>query len=164
MKKKKVLVSGCYDLLHGVHIAFFKAASAYGKLYVSIGRDNNITGLKGTKPYFSEQERLYIVRAIKYVEDAFLASGKGMLDFEPDMKTLKPDIFVVNHDGHSADKEALCKKEGVEYIVLDRIPEPGLPGRSSSETKKELRFPYRLCIAGGWIDQPWVSKFIPDRL
>jgi cytidyltransferase-like protein len=59
MKKKKVLVSGCYDLLHGGHIAFFKAASEYGKLYVSIGRDDNIFNLKGKKPYFSEQERLY---------------------------------------------------------------------------------------------------------
>lgn len=164
MKKKKVLVSGCYDLLHGGHIAFFKAASAYGKLYVSIGRDNNINGLKGKKPYFSEQERLYIVKSIKYVGDAFLASGNGMLDFEPDLKKLKPDIFVVNRDGHSADKEALCKKEGVEYIVLDRIPEPGLPGRSSSETKRELRFPFRLCIAGGWIDQPWVSKIHPGSV
>ena len=164
MKKKKVLVSGCYDLLHGGHIAFFKAASEYGKLYVSIGRDDNVFRLKGKKPYFSEKERLYIVKSIKYVGDAFLASGTGLLDFEPDMKKLKPDIFVVNHDGHSADKETLCKKEGVEYIVLDRIPEPGLPVRSSSETKRELRFPYRLCIAGGWIDQPWVSKIHPGSV
>jgi len=164
MNKKKVLVSGCYDLLHGGHIAFFKAASAYGKLYVSIGRDENIFVLKGKKPYFSEQERLYIIRSIKYVGDAFLASGTGLLDFEPDLKKLKPDIFVVNKDGHSADKEALCKREGVEYVVLDRIPEPGLPGRSSSETKRELRFPYRLCIAGGWIDQPWVSKIHPGSV
>ena len=164
MKKKKVLVSGCYDLLHGGHIAFFKAASEYGKLYVSIGRDDNVFRLKGKKPYFSEKERLYIVKSIKYVGDAFLASGTGLLDFAPDMKKLKPDIFVVNHDGHSADKETLCKKEGVEYIVLDRIPEPGLPVRSSSETKRELRFPYRLCIAGGWIDQPWVSKIHPGSV
>ncbi|HBE41771.1 MAG TPA: cytidyltransferase [Bacteroidales bacterium] len=164
MIKKKVLVSGCYDLLHGGHIAFFKAASAFGKLYVSIGRDDNIFNLKNRKPYFSEKERLYIVKSIKYVGDAFLASGSGMLDFEPDMKKLKPDYFVVNHDGHSSDKEELCRREGVEYIVLDRIPEPGLPERSSSETKRELRFPYRLCLAGGWIDQPWVSKIHPGSV
>ncbi len=164
MKKKKVLVSGCYDLLHGGHIAFFKAASEYGKLYVSVGRDDNVFKLKGKKPYFSEKERLYIVKSIKYVGDAFLASGTGLLDFAPDMNKLKPDIFIVNQDGHSADKETLCKNEGVEYIVLDRIPEPGLPVRSSSETKRELRFPYRLCIAGGWIDQPWVSKIHPGSV
>lgn len=161
---KKVLVSGCYDLIHGGHIAFFKAAASYGDLYVSIGSDRNVEVLKGKKPYFSEQERLYIIRSIKYVKDAFIATGSGMLDFEPDLKKLRPDYLIVNHDGHSADKEELCRKEGVEYIVLDRIPEPGLPARSSSETKREMRFPYRLCLAGGWIDQPWVSKIHPGSV
>jgi cytidyltransferase-like protein len=164
MKSKKVLVSGCYDLTHGGHIAFFKTASAYGDLYVSVGRDENLLFLKGKKPVFSEDERLYIVKSVKFVHDAFLASGAGMLDFEPDMKRLKPDIFVVNHDGHTYDKENLCKKLGIEYIVLHRIPEPGLPARSSSVTKRDMRFPYRLCLAGGWIDQPWVSKIHPGSV
>ncbi len=164
MKSKKVLVSGCFDLLHGGHIAFFKTASSYGKVYVSVGRDNNLLLLKGKKPYFSQEERLYIIKSIRYVEDAFLASGEGMLDFEPDMRRLKPDILIVNHDGHTVEKERLCKDMGVEYIILERIPEEGLPARSSSETKKELGFPYRLCLAGGWIDQPWVSEKHPGSV
>jgi cytidyltransferase-like protein len=53
MKVKKVLVSGCYDLLHGGHIAFFKTASDYGDLYVSIGTDENLLSLKGKKPVFT---------------------------------------------------------------------------------------------------------------
>jgi cytidyltransferase-like protein len=164
MKNKKVLVSGCFDLLHGGHIAFFKTASSYGDLFVCLGRDDNLLLLKGKRPVFSEKERLFIVKSIRYVHDAFLASGTGLLDFEPDLKTIKPDIFIVNSDGHSPEKENLCKKLGIEYIVLERIPEPGLPERSSSVTKKELRFPYRLCLAGGWIDQPWVSKIYPGSV
>jgi len=164
MRNKKVLVSGCFDLLHGGHIAFFKTASSYGDLYVSIGRDENLLLLKGRKPVFSESERLYIVKSIRYVYDAFLASGNGMLDFEPDLKRIKPDFFVVNADGHSSDKEILCKKLGIEYIILERIPEPGLPARSSSETKRNMKFPYRLCLAGGWIDQPWVSQIHPGSV
>jgi len=164
MKSKKVLVSGCFDLLHGGHIAFFKTAASYGDLYVSVGRDNNLFNLKGKKPYFSEEERLYIVRSIKYVHEAFLAGGFGMLDFEPDIQRIKPDIFIVNKDGHTSDKEKLCKKMGIKYLVLERIPEDGLPARSSSGTKKEMRFPYRLCLAGGWIDQPWVSKICPGSV
>ncbi|MDO9340803.1 MAG: adenylyltransferase/cytidyltransferase family protein [Bacteroidales bacterium] len=164
MKSKKVLVSGCFDLLHGGHIAFFKTAASYGNLYVSVGRDDNLLQLKGKNPFFSEEERLYIVKSIKYVSEAFLASGSGMLDFEPDIKRIKPDILIVNKDGHTPDKERLCKKAGVEYVVLERIPEEGLPARSSSGTKKELRFPYRLCLAGGWIDQPWVSKIYPGSV
>jgi cytidyltransferase-like protein len=164
MRNKKVLVSGCFDLLHAGHIAFFKTASSYGDLYVSIGRDENLLLLKGRKPVFSESERLYIVRSIRYVYDAFLASGSGMLDFEPELRRINPDIFVVNFDGHSSDKEILCKKLGIEYIRLDRIPEPGLPVRSSSETKRDMKFPYRLCLAGGWMDQPWVSEIYPGSV
>jgi len=158
MNNNKVLVSGCFDLIHGGHIAFFKTAAALGKLYVSVGRDDNLLLLKGKKPYFSQEERLYIVRSIKYVEDAFLASGSGLLDFVPDINRIRPDIFIVNQDGHTPEKEALCKKLGINYIVLERIPEPGLPTRTSSGTKRDMRFPYRLCLAGGWIDQPWVSE------
>jgi len=161
MSEKKVMVSGCYDLIHGGHIAFFKTAAAYGKLYVFLGQDKNVLQLKGKAPYFSEQERKFIVGSCKYVEEAIVSSGMGMLDFEPDMRKLKPDIFIVNHDGHTPAKEKLCKELGVEYIVLERIPEEGLPVRSSSETKREMRFPYRVCIAGGWMDQPWVSEIYP---
>lgn len=164
MGNKKVMVSGCFDLLHGGHIAFFKTAASFGKLYVSIGRDENLLLLKGKKPVFSEVERLFIVKSIKYVEEAFLASGNGILDFEPDLTRVKPDIFIVNKDGHTPDKENLCKHLGIDYLVLERIPEPGLPFRSSSVTKREMRFPYRLCLAGGWIDQPWVSRMHPGSV
>jgi cytidyltransferase-like protein len=164
MKKRKVLVSGCYDLIHGGHVAFFKTAATYGDLYVSLGRDENLLILKGRRPVFAEEERLFIVKSIKYVYDAFLASGMGMLDFEPDLLRIKPDIFVVNSDGHTPDKEVLCKKMGIDYMVLDRIPEPGLPERSSSGIKKEMGFPYRLCLAGGWMDQPWVSEIHPGSV
>jgi cytidyltransferase-like protein len=164
MKNRKVMVSGCFDLIHGGHIAFFKTAASYGDLYVSIGRDENLLLLKAKKPVFSETERLYIVKSVRYVHDAFLATGSGLLDFEPELKRIQPDIFIVNSDGHSAEKENLCRKLGIEYIVLDRIPEPGLPARSSSETKRDMKFPYRLCLAGGWIDQPWVSEIHPGSV
>jgi cytidyltransferase-like protein len=164
MKEKKVLVSGCYDLLHGGHVAFFKTASAYGKLYVSVGKDESLLKLKGKRPFLNEKERLYIVGAIKYVHEAFIASGTGMLDFEPDLKRIRPDFFVVNHDGHTPDKEKLCKSLGINYVVLERIPEPGLPARASSGIKREIRFPYRVCIAGGWMDQPWVSEVYPGSV
>jgi hypothetical protein len=36
--------------------------------------------------------------------------------------------------------------------------------RSGSGTKREMRFPYRLCLAGGWIDQPWVSEIYPGSV
>lgn len=164
MRKKTVMVSGCYDLLHAGHIAFFKTAAQYGKLHVFLGRDENLKLLKGKAPYFNQDERKYMVQAVRYVEKAYIASGMGILDFADDMRRLKPDYFVVNSDGFTPGKKQLCDELGVELIVLERIPEEGLPARSSSESKRELKFPYRLCLAGGWIDQPWVSSIYPGSV
>ena len=36
MANKKVFVSGCYDMLHSGHVAFFKEAARYGDLYVCL--------------------------------------------------------------------------------------------------------------------------------
>ena len=52
---KKVFVSGCYDMLHSGHVAFFKSASKYGDLYVGIGSDKTIEELKHRKTVYSER-------------------------------------------------------------------------------------------------------------
>ena len=163
-KYKKVMVSGCFDLLHAGHVAFFKTAAEYGDLYVCLGTDDNIQLLKHHAPRFGEDERLYMVQAVRYVKEARLASGSGYLDYEPDMAELNPDVFIVNEDGDREEKRALCAKYGVEYLVLPRVPAEGLPARSSSAVKAETALPYRLCLAGGWMDQPFISQFAPGSV
>jgi cytidyltransferase-like protein len=158
MREKKVLVSGCFDLLHAGHVAFLNEAATYGRLYVSVGTDKNLELLKQQAAYFKQEERVYVIENIRCVEKAFLASGSGMLDFAPDLERIRPDYFIVNEDGHTPDKKRLCKKLGIEYVVLKRTPAASLPPRASSQIKKDLKFPYRIALAGGWIDQPWVSE------
>ncbi|MCM1520255.1 MAG: adenylyltransferase/cytidyltransferase family protein [Lachnoclostridium sp.] len=160
---KKVFVSGCYDMLHSGHVAFFKEASRYGDLYVGIGSDATIQQLKNRKTVYSEKERLYMVKAIRYVTDAYINPGSGMLDFLDTLDIVKPDVFVVNSDGGSDLKRNLCKERGIEYIELERIPDAGLEARSTTSLRKNTRsnLPYRIDIAGTWIDQPYVSEFGP---
>lgn len=158
---KKVFVSGCYDMLHSGHVAFFKEASQYGDLYVGIGSDKTIQELKNRKTVYSEKERLYMVKAIRYVTDAYINSGSGMLDFVETMDAVKPDIFVVNSDGGSDVKRKLCADRGIEYIELQRVPDAGLDARSTTSLRTNVKshLPYRIDIAGTWIDQPYVSQY-----
>lgn len=160
---KKVFVSGCYDMLHSGHVAFFKEASRYGDLYVGIGSDSTIEELKHRKTVYSEQERLYMVKAIRYVTDACINSGSGMLDFVETVERVKPDVFVVNSDGGSDAKREFCRERGIEYIVLERTPEAGLEARSTTSLRTGVKshLPYRVDLAGTWIDQPYVSEFGP---
>lgn len=159
---KKVFVSGCYDLLHSGHVEFFRQASQYGDLYVGIGSDATILGYKNHKTVYSEQERLFMVKSIRYVKDAYINQGSGILDFLPTLDIVKPDILVVNSDGGNDDKRRVCEERGIQYVVLERVPQEGLTARSSTDLKKtESQIPTRLDIAGTWIDQPYVSQYAP---
>jgi galactokinase/mevalonate kinase-like predicted kinase/glycerol-3-phosphate cytidylyltransferase-like family protein len=141
--------------------AFFKQAAVYGDLYVGIGSDNTIRNLKGRETINSEDERKYMIESLKYVKQAVINTGSGHMDFVEEMKSLQPDCFVVNEDGDSPDKVKLCQELGVEYIVLKRIPEAGLPSRSTTSIRNICSIPYRIDLAGGWLDQPYVSKYHP---
>lgn len=159
---KKVFVSGCYDLLHSGHVEFFRQASQYGDLYVGIGSDKTILHYKNHKTVYSEQERLFMVRSIRYVKEAYINAGSGILDFIPTLDIVRPDILVVNSDGGSEAKRQLCQEKGIEYVVLERDPHEGLEARSSTALKKSpCQLPTRLDLAGTWIDQPYVSCFHP---
>lgn len=158
---KKVFVSGCYDMLHSGHVAFFEEAATYGDLYVGIGSDKTVNELKARKTVNNEQERLYMVSSLKSVKEAWVNSGSGLIDFLEEIKRLKPDIFFVNSDGHSSLKEQLCKDLGIEYVVSKRVPHENLPVRSTTALREECRIPYRIDLAGGWLDQPNVSSLYP---
>ena len=161
-RKPKVFVSGCYDLLHSGHVEFFRQAAEYGDLYVGIGSDSTIERYKHHKPIYSEQERLFMVKSIRYVKEAFINAGDGILDFLPTLDIVKPDILVVNSDGGSDVKRRVCQERGIEYVVLERVPQAGLQARSSTDLKKTAsQIPTRLDIAGTWIDQPYVSQYAP---
>jgi cytidyltransferase-like protein len=162
--KKKVFVSGCYDLLHSGHIAFFHEASEYGDLTVALGSDKTVFELKGRLPVNSEEERLFMVKSVNYVADAFVSQGSGMLDFLEEFNQLKPDIMVVNTEGNVPQKQALCEEHGVEYVVLQREPHEGLPKRSTTSLRTIHQMPFRVDIAGGWLDQPYVSEHHPGSV
>ncbi len=134
--RKKVVVTGCYDWLHSGHVRFFEEVSAYGDLYVVVGHDSNIRLLKGGgHPLLSQEERRYMVGSIKYVKHSLISSGDGWLDADPEIRRLKPDIYAVNADGDVGGKRDYCATLGIEYLVLKRIPAPGLPQRTSTELR-----------------------------
>lgn len=134
--RKKVIITGCYDWLHTGHVRFFEEVSEYGSVYAVVGHDANIALLKGAgHPQFSQDERAYMVGSIRYVTQALISSGMGWLDAEPEILKIKPDIYAVNEDGDKPEKKDYCQKHGIEYLVLKRLPRPGLPRRQSTDLR-----------------------------
>jgi cytidyltransferase-like protein len=161
---KKVFVTGCFDMLHSGHVAFLKEASTFGDLYVSIGADDNVHNLKGRYPVNTQDERKYMIDALACVKKCMVNSGWGYIDFQNELQEVKPDIFVVNEDGHTPSKQALCEETGIEYHILKRLPHADLPVRSTTMLRTECTIPFRIDLAGGWLDPPYVSKHHPGSV
>jgi cytidyltransferase-like protein len=160
----KVFVSGCFDLLHSGHIAFFREAAQYGDLYVALGSDKTVYDLKGRSPINSQEERLFMVQSVSYVKHAFISRGSGMLDFDSELAEIQPDLFIVNEDGNIPEKRELCETLGIEYLILRREPHQNLLPRSTTALRRRHQIPYRIDLAGGWLDQPFVSKYCPGSV
>lgn len=143
MKTPKVFVSGFFDLLNSDQVAFLKEASLYGDLYVGIGSDKAFEEHKGRKPIYSEQERLYMVKALRYVKDAFLGEPDSQ-DWNLKLSFSSENPYCEADTARSADTEPKAP-------ILCEAP--------ILHTELECKLPFRVDIAGTWIDQPYVSKF-----
>jgi cytidyltransferase-like protein len=136
LRRKKVIVSGCYDWLHSGHVRFFEEVSALGNLYVVVGSDANVRFLKGAgHPLFAQDERRYMVQAVRYVHQALISTGWDWLDYAPQVEEVQPDIFAVNEDGDKPEKRQFCLEHGIDYVVLKRTPKEGLPRRESTRLR-----------------------------
>ena len=72
---------------------------------------------------------------LSFVKQSLISSGNGWLDADLEIRKLKPDIYAVNEDGDKGNKREYCQNLGIEYLVLQRVPAPGLPKRSSTDLR-----------------------------
>lgn len=76
-----------------------------------------------------------MVQSVRYVKQALISNGNGWLDAEPEIERIKPDIYAVNEDGDKPIKRRYCQEHSIEYIVLKRLPKPGLQRRDSTKLR-----------------------------
>ncbi len=134
--KTRVLVSGCYDMLHSGHVAFLNEAARYGELHVSVATDKTVE-LKGPC-LIPQAERVYMVENLKSVYKVYPAARHGTFDFEYLLSKIDPDYFFVNSDGHSQAKQDLIQKYPIQYVIGSRVVAPNCQPRSSTELRKCL--------------------------
>jgi cytidyltransferase-like protein len=154
LSRPKVMVAGCFDLLHASHLVFLTKAAALGELYVSLGSDQSIVRQKGKSPAYTEQERRYLLENLRMVHWVGVVNDPGPLGFVEHLDEIRPEIFVINADGDTPEKQAACHQRGIAYRVFprDRFD----PDRPTSSTKiaREDRLPTRLSLCSGFMDQP----------
>jgi len=67
-----VIASGYFDPIHVGHIHYLKLAAEYGKLIVIVNNDYQAI-LKKSKSFMNENDRVRIVKSVKYVSWAVLS-------------------------------------------------------------------------------------------
>lgn len=74
--KRIVITSGYFNPLHIGHINLIREAKEQGDFLVVIVNNDEQVKLKGSCPFIPEQERIEIVKALRYADDVILAIDK----------------------------------------------------------------------------------------
>jgi len=127
--RKIVITSGYWNPLHVGHINLFREAKALGDFLVVIVNNDEQVKFKGSVPFMSEAERLEIIKAIKYVDDAFLSIDNYAGDNVPISESLRTIaqkyvgdeiIFAKggdrNFDNLPEMEKAVCKEFNVKVV------------------------------------------------
>jgi FAD synthetase len=141
-KKKVVLASGVFDLLHLGHIKFLEEAKKAGgkdaELIVIIARDSTVEENKGRKPIMSENQRRALVESLKVVDEAVLGFEK--FDLGDVIERIKPDIIALGYDQADIEKgvkEYVDKhKLNIKVIRVGKFEEDELD--SSSKIRQKI--------------------------
>ncbi|MCY2687769.1 adenylyltransferase/cytidyltransferase family protein [Salinimicrobium sp. TH3] len=135
---KIVYVIGVFDLFHRGHLELLKRAKELGsKLIVAVNSDSMVASYK-RKPFFSEEDRLELVKALKYVDEAFVIDQYDNRDY---IKNYGIDLIVHGDDWEEqsymeqirVDKEFLAAHKA-QLVLL-----PYTKGISTSELIGNIR-------------------------
>jgi len=141
-KRRVVLASGNFDLLHLGHVKYLEEAKKAGgenaKLIVIVARDSTIKKMKGRKPVMPEDQRRSLVESLKVVDEAIL--GYEELDIGKVLEKIEPEIIAVGHDQHNIEwsvRKALAEKKlNIQVVKIGKFGKEEL--NSSSKIKRKL--------------------------
>ena len=115
---QNVITFGTFDVFHLGHLRILQRAKKIGShLIVGISTDELNFSKKGKYPVYSEEERMEIIKSIRYVDEVFYEESlerKGEY-----LKKYKADILVMGDDwkGKFDVYSSLC-----QIIYLPRTP------------------------------------------
>lgn len=141
-KRKIVLASGTFDLLHLGHVKYLEEAKKTGgrdaELIVIVARDSTVEKRKRKKPVISESQRRALVESLKVVDEAVL--GYEIFSIEKVIQKIRPDVIAVGYDQEGIDQTIrnYVRRKGLDIKVakIGKFSEDELD--SSSKIKRKI--------------------------
>ena len=134
-KKKIVLASGVFDIIHPGHIHTLNAAKALGDvLVVAIATDKTAQKMKKRPPLHNQELRRELVSYLSMVDRAVIGHEDDIFET---VKEIKPNIIVLGYDQIHQEKfiDDGCKRINLDVDII-RLQSP-VPEISSSEIEKQ---------------------------
>lgn len=132
---KRVIISGYFNPLHKGHIAYIRAAKELGDHLTVIVNSDYQVKLKGSVPFMDENERMEIVRSIRWVDDAVLSIDKDGSQCRTleHLKNLYKGDEIIFANGGDRTKENIpeMKVNGVCFVF-------GVGGTEKMQSSSEL--------------------------
>ena len=146
-KRRIVLASGVFDLLHLGHVRFLEEAKRAGgrnaELVVIVARDSNVEKRKREKPVMPENQRCALVASLRVVDSAILGFQKFNIGRVIDK--IKPDVIAVGYDQEGVERAVRKyveeKKLNVKIVRIGKFGEDEL--NSSSKIKQRIIEDYK---------------------
>ena len=136
----RVLITGCFDILHPGHLFLLKEGAKLGEVYVIIARDATVAKYKKRPPTISQEQRLAMVQAIRYVTYATIGEENGK--YLEKAISLHPDLILLGPNQRIS--ESFLTKEleklNAGHIQVKRLEtfNDDFPLTSSSKIKEKI--------------------------
>jgi len=142
LKKRVVLASGTFDLLHLGHVKYLEEAKKAGgknvELIVIVARDSTVEKRKGKRTVMPEDQRRELVESLKVVDEAIL--GFEGFSIDKVIEKINPDVVAVGHDQEGIEREVRKaieeKKFNVQVAKIGRFGKKEL--NSSSKIMRKI--------------------------
>lgn len=133
---KKVITYGTFDLFHIGHLNILKRAKALGDYLVVAVSSDKFNAIKGKKAYHSVEDRVAILKALKYVDEVIVEEQWDQK--VKDVQEHNIDIFVMGDDWKGRFDHL---KEYCEVVYLPRTD-----GISTTKIKEDLKMPSKKAV------------------
>ena len=115
--KIRVAVSGYFDPIHVGHLEYLRMAKDLGDSLVVIVNNNYQCKLKKGKHFMDENDRVEIVKELRFVDEVFLSVDKDRTVCKS-LEEIKPDIFANGGDRATSEvpETPVCKKFNIKMV------------------------------------------------
>jgi len=125
---KKVLVGGCFDLLHFGHIQFLTEAKKLGDhLVVALESDENVRRMKGaTRPIHTQAQRQAMLESLSVVDEVIpLLPLKTDAEYATLVTDVHPAVIAITQgDTMETKKRAHAARINAEIVIVPKVHTP----------------------------------------